>query len=71
MAIRQDPDLIERAYALFQEFYDASRPYRDKCLRNEQFWKANHWRDRPPAEPGEPQPVTPVLFSTLESMLAD
>lgn len=60
-----------KAYELFDEFYEATRPYRDKCMDNEQFWRTNHWHDKRPRETGEPQPVTPVMFSTLESVLAD
>jgi len=69
--IRQDEALIREAYALFDEFYRSTQGYRDKCRANEEYWKANHWHDRAPKEPNEPQPVTPTLFSTLEAMLAD
>ncbi|MEX1307339.1 MAG: hypothetical protein AB1Z19_02320 [Eubacteriales bacterium] len=68
---RQDSGLIERAYALFDEFYTALTPFRNKCAANEEFWKANHWHDVAKKEADEPRPVTPVLFSTLESLLAD
>ncbi len=68
---KQDSVLIERAYALFDEFYTALTPFRNKCADNEEFWKANHWHDVAKKEADEPRPVTPVLFSTLESLLAD
>ena len=68
---KQDSALIDRAYALFDEFYTALTPFRDKCSANEEFWRANHWHDVAKKEADEPRPVTPVLFSTLESLLAD
>ena len=68
---KQDSGLIERALSLFDEFYSALTPFRDKCANNEEFWKANHWYDVVKKEVDEPRPVTPVLFSTLESLLAD
>ena len=70
-ACKQDEAFIEQAYALFDDFYAKSTELRQKCERNEEFYKANHYYDKAPREPGEPQPVTPVLFSTIESMLAD
>ncbi len=63
--------LIEKAYALFDEFYTALTPLRHKCTQNDEFWKTNHWHGVAQAEAGEPRPVTPVLFSTLESLLSD
>lgn len=67
--IRQDEEFIARVYRLFDEFYRAGAAYREKCRENERFWAASEWDA--PGEPGEPQPVTPVLFSTLEAVLAD
>lgn len=64
-------ELIKTAYELFDRFYNDTREYREKCQNNEEFWMANHWDGIAKREPGEPQPVTPVLFSTLENLLAD
>jgi len=69
--IRQDVAFIDKAYALFDEFYSSLTPFRRKCVENEAYWQANHWYDIAKNEPDEPRPVTPVLFSTLESLLAD
>jgi len=68
---KQDAAFIDGAYSLFDEFYTALTSFRKKCTSNEEFWKANHWYDVAKKEPDEPRPVTPVLFSTLESLLAD
>lgn len=62
-------DFVRSAYALFDEFYDKSQKFREKCREAEQFYRARHWADN--AKPDEPKPVTPALFSTLESLLAD
>ncbi len=67
----QDEEFIARAYTLFDEFYEGTRPFRQKCRENEEFWRANHWNGVAKREQDEPRPVTPVLFSTLESILSD
>lgn len=67
----QDEDFIAHAYSLFDEFYEGTRLFRAKCRENEEFWRANHWNGVARREQDEPRPVTPVLFSTLESILSD
>ena len=67
---KQNEALIEKAYDLFDEFYSGTLEFRRKCIDNEEFYRANHWANIP-SKPGEPQPVTPVLFSTIESLLSD
>lgn len=62
---------ISDVYKLFDTFYNDTREYREKCKSNESFWQAQHWKGIRKNETGEPQPVTPVIFSTLENMLAD
>lgn len=65
-----EQDFVRRAQSLFEQCERGVRPYHEKCRQNEQYWRAQHWRDK--AQPaGQPQPVTPVLFSTIENMLAD
>lgn len=66
----KDRQFVEDAYKLFKEFYERTQPFRDKCKENDEYWKANHWFNKK-VSPQEPQPVTPILFSTIESMLAD
>lgn len=64
-------ELIDRAYELFERYYHNTREYREKCRQNEEYWQAQHWQGIAKSEEDEPQPVTPVLFSTLENLLAD
>lgn len=65
-----EQDFVRRAEALFEQCERGVRPYHEKCRSNERYWRAQHWKEKKRA-PGEPQPVTPVLFSTIENMLAD
>ena len=67
---KQNEELISKAYELFDEFYSGTLEFRRKCIENEEFYRANHWANIP-TKPDEPTPVTPVLFSTLESLLSD
>ena len=64
-------EMIQRAYRDFDEFFTATRQYRERCAANEAFWRGDHWRGYGAREADAPEPVTPVLFSTLESVLAD
>ncbi len=66
----KDQQFVETAYKLFKEFYDKTQEFRDKCKENDEYWKTNHWFNKQ-VDPREPKPVTPILFSTIESMLAD
>ncbi|MGI6162023.1 MAG: hypothetical protein ACOYJD_08325 [Christensenellales bacterium] len=66
-----DAEFVARAYRLFSEFYEGTRRYRERCAENEEFWKGNHWHNAGKSGPGDPQPVTPVIFSTIESMMSD
>ncbi|MBE5780240.1 MAG: hypothetical protein E7328_00235 [Clostridiales bacterium] len=70
-APRQDEEFIEKAYGLFDEFYAETAQMRQKWEENEEIYRANHWSRQVKRSPDEPQPVNPVLFSTIESMLAD
>lgn len=69
--LNQDEAFVQSVYRLFDEFRDATEGYREKCRDNEQFWRTNHWHGQARHDPNEPQPVTPSMFSTLESVLAD
>lgn len=65
-----EQEFVRRAEALFEQCERGVRPYHEKCRQNERYWRAQHWQEKKRA-PGDPQPVTPVLFSTIENMLAD
>ncbi len=66
-----DETWVDEVYDLFNTFFRDTREYRQKCTENEKFYRAQHWDNISPKEDGEPRPVTPVIFSTLENMLSD
>lgn len=69
--IGEEERFVQKAYELFDEFYKETLDFRLKCIENEEFYRSNHWHNVAKKEPDEPQPVTPVLFSTLENVLSD
>ncbi len=68
---REEERFVAEALALYDEFALRNQEFAARCRRNDDLWRGRHWRDEQAARDGEPQPVTPVLFATLESMLAD
>lgn len=66
-----DQAMVEQAYGLFSRFYQQTRTLRDGFSRSERIWEGRQWEHLERSEPNEPHPVSPVLFSTCESMLAD
>ncbi len=64
-------EFAAKAYELFDEFYNAQALFRARCRENEGLWRGTHWDDVKVDDMDEPRPVTPVLFSTLEGVLAD
>lgn len=61
---------VEESYALFKRYYAGTREFREKCRRNEEYWKANHWHDKR-TRPGDPKPTTPMIFSMVDNLHAD
>jgi hypothetical protein len=68
--LKQDEQYVQHAYDLFRQFQQQTQAYHNKCRDNETLWRGKHWRNMR-KQPGDPQPVTPILFSTVENMLAD
>lgn len=66
----KEQQFVDEAYRLFKQYYEALRPFREKVIENEEYWRTNHWVNENVPDT-EPKPVTPILFSTVESMLAD
>lgn len=63
--------LVGQAQALFSRFYQQTRTLRERFARNERIWEGRQWEQMAMSGPDEPQPASPVLFSTCESLLAD
>ena len=58
-------------YALFNEFYEAYAPERERLEKCERMYRGEHWYGVPQGDKNEPRPVTPVLQSTIENVRAD
>jgi len=67
----ENEKLVERAKRLFDNFYNAHSSFHERCRKNEKLWRGTHWDDIPQKKAFEPRSVTPILFSTLESILSD
>ncbi len=71
---RDEREFAKKITAIVDENYEAFRPYRDKCWRNERVWRTRHWDEK--AARGEedakkPRPNVPVMHSAVENCVAD
>ena len=59
-------------YALFKNFKNSYRTEWDRMNRNEKLYHAKHWEaQKIEGDKNAPQPVTPIIFSTIENVKAD
>ena len=56
---------------LIDEHYKVHKSYRDKCAANEEIWRNKNWLTKAKRNPDDPTPNSPVIHSTIESVLAD
>lgn len=64
--------LGEALYALYRSFDNAYSQERARMERNEKLYLGKHWDvQKKPGDPNAPQPVTPIVFSTIENIKAD
>lgn len=64
--------LGEALYALFKHFDNAYIPERERMHKNEKLYHGKHWEEQEiEGDPNAPQPVTPIIFSTIENIKAD
>ena len=64
--------LGEALYALFKHFDNAYVPERERMHKNEKLYHGKHWEEQKhKGDPNAPQPVTPIIFSTIENIKAD
>jgi hypothetical protein len=61
---------VEESYGLFKRYYAGTREFRERCRRNEEYWKTNHWHDKR-TKPGDPKPTTPMIFSMVDNLHSD
>ncbi|MEL7610844.1 MAG: hypothetical protein AAGU74_15230 [Bacillota bacterium] len=66
-----DEDFASQVYGLFEEYRSAYASEWQRLENNEKIYRGDHWYDVPREDPNEPQPVTPVIQSTIENVSAD
>ncbi len=71
LATSDSTQIVERAYDLFSKFYQQTIPIREVFVKHEKMWEGRHVQDVYSNDPSDPQPSSPVLFSTCEALLAD
>lgn len=60
--------------SLVNKSYEAHSAFRQKCQNNEDYWRNQHWNDKPidtKDEANKPRPNNPVIHSTIENCVAD
>lgn len=63
-------EFVSQAYTLFDEFRQAYEPEWTRLNKNETYYLGQHW-DNMTSNTDDPQPMTPVIFSTVENLEAD
>lgn len=63
-------DLVSAIQSLYDEYKTAYRDEWDRLTANEKMYHGDHWSDTGSGS-NEPQPVMPIIFSTVENIQAD
>lgn len=63
-------DLVSAIQSLYDEYKTAYRDEWDRLTANEKMYHGDHWSDTG-SNSNEPQPVMPIIFSTVENIQAD
>ena len=63
-------DLVSAIQSLYDEYKTAYRDEWDRLTANEKIYHGDHWSDTG-ADGNEPQPVMPIIFSTVENIQSD
>ena len=64
-------EFVSRAYNLFEEYRSAYVKEWERQDENERIYRCEHWDRVPLIDPNEPRPVSPVVQSAVENVLAD
>lgn len=65
-----EEEFIHETEALFNRYFENTKEFRQKYAENENFWKSDHWKNKPTL-PNEPYPSVPALFSSIENVHAE
>lgn len=65
-----EEEFIRESEMLFNKYFENTKKFRQKCNENENFWKSEHWKNKP-QHPNEPYPSVPTLFSSIENVHAE
>ena len=63
-------DLVSAIQSLYDEYKTAYKDEWDRLTANEKIYLGDHWSDTG-SDSNEPQPVMPIIFSTIENIQAD
>ena len=63
-------DLVSAIQSLYDEYKTAYKDEWDRLTENEKMYHGDHWSDTGSGS-NEPQPVMPIIFSTVENIQAD
>lgn len=58
-------------YSMFREYYDAYQAEWERMRRNDKLYQARHWDVQKRKDALTPEPVTPIIHSTIENIKAD
>lgn len=63
-------EFVTKAYQLFDEYISAFESEKNRLKTNENYYQAKHWENMG-SNTDDPQPITPIIHSTVENMKAD
>lgn len=64
-------EFVSAIQTLYDEYKTAYSSEWDRLTENEKVYHGDHWSITDSADSNEPQPVTPIIFSTVENIKAD
>ncbi len=64
-------ELVNHAYTLFDEFKQAYESEWSRLETNEKYYLGKHWDNMTSPEDDLPEPMTPIIQSTVENEMAD
>lgn len=69
--VRDDEEETAVLLELFEEYKDAYRGEWERLKKCDRLYRCEHWDDYPMQSKNEPRPVTPVIQSTVENVMAE